>query len=237
MDRILLRFRPIAPKPGTTTADTFLKSGESTKKHSKYNFAKKRCNRRRKTVPPPAVTLSLLPETPDPTYPISPEANSRNELLPDAPVWLGFESEGHTAASEKVDPAVVALGSVVTVECVTDTWIQGDEACEWLLGSKDEEERKMKLEKDTCPVFISDGYGRVTWRNSAYKEIVGEGGVWLAKVPYPYSYCKGLTCRVRVKYACGKERTVPCDAWRMDSGDFAWRLDVTAALTLSIFPF
>ncbi|KAK7350692.1 hypothetical protein VNO77_09570 [Canavalia gladiata] len=235
MNKIMLRFRPIAPKPVPTAAASDASSSESGDAFSRSagpkgkNSGSKRCSRRilrRRTAPRPAVTLPLLPETPDPK-------NPADEKSKTAPVWLSFENRGG-AASEKLNrrwqPAAVGLGgSVVTVECVTDTWQEEEEE----EGSRDEE-RKVKLGKDTCPGFISDGYGRVTWTNGAYKEVVGEGGVWLAmKVTIPYPY-HGFACRVRVQYACGKERTVPCDVWRMDSGGFAWRLDVKAALSLSL---
>ncbi|KAK7411038.1 hypothetical protein VNO78_02382 [Psophocarpus tetragonolobus] len=200
VDRIMLRFRPIAPKP--------LPSDAALPPPPKRRRATKRSSRRRK-----AVTLPLLPETPDPAPAPAPQPNNK-----DAPLWLSFGNRG-------VDPRwyqapAGAAGSVVTVECVTDTW---------------QEERRVKLGEDTCPGFISDGYGRVTWTNAAFKEAVGEGGVLLAMrmtVPDPY---RGFTCRVRVQYACGKERTLPCDVWRMDtSGALAWRLDVNAALSLSL---
>lgn len=235
VDRIMLKYRPIAPKPGTTSdgsssestvADVFSRSGGTRRKQAKDNSGNKRCNRvirRKKTVPLPAMTLPLLPETPDPREP--PKEKRRNE-----PVWVSFEDRGH-ASPGKVNPAAGLGGSVVVVDSVTDTWL-GEGEGEWL--GRREEEVKVKLEGDTCPGFISDGYGMVTWTNRAYKEIVGGGGVWLAmkgRVPYPYRW---FTCRVKVQYACGKERTVPCDAWRMESGGFAWRLDVIAALTLSL---
>ncbi|XP_061359790.1 uncharacterized protein LOC133303838 [Gastrolobium bilobum] len=233
VDTIMLRFRPIAPKPvaGAATSDgSLLESGDAfsrsaKRKHARVNGGNKRCNRRfrrRTTAPPPVVTLPLLPETPDPKDP--PEAKSRNNV----PVLLSFENPRWFGGAR--DPPAVALGgSVVTVECVTDTWQDDGE----LLGNRDEE-RKVKLGEDTCPGFISDGYGRVTWTNRAYREMVGEEGVWLAmKVTVPYPY-RGFTCRVRVQYACGKERTVLSDVWRMESGDFAWRLDVNAALNLSL---
>jgi len=233
VDRIMLRFRPIAPKPCTASdVDAFSKPDRSRKNHSKDNTVNKRCNRRRKAVPSPAVvTLPLLPETPDPKVPLLP-SSAKNT---DQPVCLSFENHDHATTSEKVDLTAVGLGgSVVTVECVTDTWQHGDEGWEWLMESRDDEERKVKLENDTSPGFISDGYGRVTWRNSAYREMVGEGQVWLVRLPCSE---RGFTCRVRVQYAYEKERRVPCDAWRLDCGGFAWRLDVTAALALSCFPF
>ncbi|XP_020210755.2 uncharacterized protein LOC109795676 [Cajanus cajan] len=223
---IMLRYRPIAPKPlpAAATADVHAFS------RSKPKQAKQRTSRgirRRRNAPPPpapvpAVTLPLLPETPDPKK--TTEEAKRKSL----PVWLNFENR----AWEKPDRCW--YGTVVTVECVTDTWQQQEEEELGLGLGKSDEERRAKLEEDTCPGFISDGYGSVTWTNGAYRETVGGGGVWLAmkaSVAYPYG---GFTCRVRVQYACGKERTVPCDAWRMDSGGFAWRLDVKAALTLSL---
>lgn len=243
VDRIMLRFRPIAPKPGTPSdgsssesgaGDAFSRSGGSRRKHAKDETGNKRCNRgnrQRRTAPPPPATLPLLPETPDPKDP-PPEAKSGNNNAP--AVWLSFDNRGH-AGAVKADPPAAALGgSVVTVECVTDTWQEEEGEWGWLLLGGRDEERRARLGEDTCPGFISDGYGRVTWTNGAYREMVGEGRVWLAMkgtVPFPY---RGFTCRVKVQYACGKERTVPCDAWRMDSGGFAWRLDVTAALTLSL---
>ncbi|CAJ1975026.1 unnamed protein product [Sphenostylis stenocarpa] len=242
---IMLRFRPIAPKPlsaaalsdassSESAADAFSRSAGPKRKRAKgnTNTNTKRCTRRRNAPPPPhppptppPTTLPLLPETPVPKKTISGEGQKN------APVWLSFGDHGGAAAS--VDPywfpPPAVAGTVVMMECVTDTWREDDER----LGSGDEE-RKVKLEADTCPGFISDGYGRVTWTNGAYREVVGEGGVWLAmkvSVAYP---CRGFTCWVRVQYACGTERTVPCDVWRMDSGGFAWRLDVQAALTLTL---
>ncbi|KAK7330598.1 hypothetical protein VNO77_24795 [Canavalia gladiata] len=274
VDKIMLRFRPIAPKPvaGTTasdassseSSDAFFKRGSTKRKYVRNSNSSKRRTRRRKTRsspeqknPAPAVTLPLLPETPDPKD--SPardltqnkvqdnnDNNSfRNNLNKTMPVWLSFENRTPAKVEPyyyfgAMDPAAVRLGgwcSCVTVECVTDTWVEGEG-----LGSTDEE-RRVKLSKDTCPGLISDGYGRVTWTNKAYGEMMGHKGegesrVLLvmkvsAVVPYP-----SFTCRVRVvQYACGRERnslTVPCDVWRMDSGGCAWRLDVKAALSLRL---
>ncbi|ESW09931.1 hypothetical protein PHAVU_009G168000 [Phaseolus vulgaris] len=236
--RIMLGFRPIAPKPlpaaalsdassSETAADAFSRSTTSKRKRAKGNgkTTTRHCTRKRNAPPPPPppTTLPLLPETPVPKKTASRESHKS------APVWLSFGNRGGAVTS--VDPFwFPAAGSVVTVECVTEMWREEEGLG---LGSGDEE-RKAKLEEDTCPGFISDGYGRVTWTNGAYREVVGEGGVWLAmkvSVAYPY---RGFTGWVRVQYASGKERTVPCDVWRMDCGGFAWRLDVKAALTLTL---
>ncbi|XP_028766189.1 uncharacterized protein LOC114724081 [Neltuma alba] len=270
VQRIMLRFRPIAPKPtagstnsGTSSSessDAFHKGGRPKRKYVRDGGANngKRCNKRRKLSPEqngPVVTLPLLPEIPDPKTPlaIDPVIRAPKGLRNNgnAPMWLNFENEN--IAPGKVDPPVPfwyheqslmkAAGSCVTVECVTETWVEGEG-----LGGTDDE-RTVRLGKDTCPAFISDGYGRVTWTNGAYRSMVGQGGgseqgvrlvmkekagmaVRRAVVGYP-----SFTCRVRVDYTCGSKTsslTVPCDVWRMDSGGFAWRLDVKAALSLSL---
>lgn len=268
VQRIMLRFRPIAPKPtagssnsgssSSESSDAFPKGGRPKRKYVRDGSANnsKRCNRKRKLSPDqndPVVTLPLLPETPDPKNPraTDPTVPAPKDLLSDGnvPMWLNFEN----IAPGKADPPVPfwypdqsptrAAGSCVTVECVTETWVEGDG-----LGSTDEE-RTEKLSRDTCPAFISDGYGRVTWTNGAYRSMVGQSGgskqgVWLAirekvgmAVRRAVAGYPSFTCRVRMEYTCGKKKsslTVPCDVWRMDNGGFAWRLDVKAALSLSL---
>ncbi|EEF51828.1 conserved hypothetical protein [Ricinus communis] len=274
IDRIMLKFRPIAPKP----ANTFSSSPEIDEVGSRSSRGKRRCNktngnntnnkrckngnnnRKKKVlseekVGTAVVTLPLLPETPDL---LSPKQGKSG------PTWLSFGSNngngthhGTMLFGMSVDhqnvvthPQImrVVMGSCVTVECITDTWVNLDG-----LGGTDEEKR-MNLERDTCPGFISDGFGRVTWTNEAYKKMAGQGEdwrrgevvVWLVmkdKVTVMEAERVGnnraWTCKVRVQNqsTCRnvKERrsiTVPCDVWRMDSGGFAWRLDVKAALSL-----
>ncbi|CAJ1943676.1 unnamed protein product [Sphenostylis stenocarpa] len=262
MDKIMLRFRPIAPKPiaGATasdassseSSDALLKTRTTKRKYvTDNNYTTKRRTRRRKNTSSPelkqknkqpAVTLPLLPETPDRkdspardlTPPVAKEIRNNNYSNKNMPVWVSFENRSLT----KVEPYGAVMGgwcSCVTVECVTDTWMED----EWL-GSTDEE-RRVRLSRDTCPGFISDGCGRVTWTNEAYGKMMkgeGHGPVLLvikegAVVSYP-----SFTCKVRVvQYACGRERsslTLSCDVWRMDCGGFAWRLDVKTALSLRL---
>ncbi|TXG51313.1 hypothetical protein EZV62_023837 [Acer yangbiense] len=255
VDRIMLRFRPIAPKPTTggpvsptteSNGEVFSRAGKGKRK---YNNVNKRCNSSKKRkasseekVADSVVTLPLLPDSPARSPQMGPKDNDvvRNSK---SPMWLSFDKGG--GARDSADRTVVMMpqaqavrvvGSTVTVECVTDTWVGGDG-----LGSTDEE-RKMNLETDTCPGFISDEFGRVTWTNQAYKKMVGqEDGeemvVWLVmKVPVTVTVTyPAFTCRMRLRYNFGKEKsslTLPCDVWRMDGGGFAWRLDVKAALCL-----
>ncbi|XWS47837.1 hypothetical protein CRYUN_Cryun13aG0019300 [Craigia yunnanensis] len=253
MDRIMLRFRPIAPKPATGgsvspqgKSEVLSKSGRGKRRHSKESDAKsntKRCNRKRRLwSEEKIVTLPLLPQTPDCKDSIL--NDKKGEVVQKMmPLCLsfgqaddkkeGFLDGGRSAdsADVKAPQAVRVVGSCVTVESVTDTWVSGD-----VLGNTDEE-RKVNLGRDTCPGFISDRLGRVTWTNGAYKEMVGgEMMVRLVmKERLPIITYPVFTCRVRVQYAYGKERsylTLPCDVWRMDGGGFAWRLDINAALCL-----
>lgn len=252
VDRIMLRFRPIAPKPavssGSASADSTPEKSEVTgrvgrgKKRCNRDTGTKRCNNRRKksSVANDAVlgssvvtTLPLLPEMPDCV-----KREGRN-----APVWLSFEGvkEDRTLVSSAVavPQAVRMVASSVIVERVAEiTWGEGEE-----LGCTDEERRR-NLERDTCPGFISDGGGKVTWTNEAYREMVGGTAgdavrIWLELKETTEEWWPAFTCRVKVQYRSrwGKEKsslTAPCDAWRMDGGGFAWRLDVKAALSLGL---
>ncbi|XP_020217427.1 uncharacterized protein LOC109800914 [Cajanus cajan] len=255
VDKIMLRFRPIAPKPvagptasdasSSESGDAFLKSTTPKRKYVRDN--NKRGTRRRKNnvnTSTPVVTLPLLPETPDPK--VSPardlsrpaaDEEGKKKLNMKVAVWPGLEKRSMTMTKAEPYGAMGGRCSCVTVECVTETWVEG----EWL-GSTDEE-RRAKLSRDTCPGFISDGYGRVTWTNEAYGEMMkgegegqGQGRVLLVMKVSAVVAHPSFTCRVRVvQYTCGRERsslTVPCDVWRMDSGGFAWRLDVKTALSL-----
>ncbi|XP_010550721.1 PREDICTED: uncharacterized protein LOC104821508 [Tarenaya hassleriana] len=274
VDRVMLRFRPIAPKPATDGgggrspgdekyscnaesggSDVSYRTGRGKRKSLKENNGyTRRCNRRKrseKSRAATAVTLSLLPETPDgmifPDLKVSPA-----DQKPQGPFWLSF-SGGNTAVpypspyhTAEMMPQRMVVSSCVTVERVTDAWIDG-----YGIGRIDGE-RKMNLERDTCPGFISDGIGRVTWTNDAYKRMAREnipveGGapennrdmsmiVRLVMKERPMLMYTAFTCRVRVQYTCqnreGSPVIVPCDVWRMDGGGFAWRLDVKAALSL-----
>ncbi|KAJ6748449.1 VON WILLEBRAND FACTOR A DOMAIN PROTEIN [Salix purpurea] len=246
----------------------YTRNGTNSKKCSSGGNRKgKVLGEENKAVADSVVTLPLLPETPDRRDLGAKEL--KNEVGPcsvspmlaqSIPEWLTSDCKVKDQAGHQnrtagfgvsTDQTAVAsiVGSCVTVECVTDTWVDVDG-----LGRTDDE-KKINMEKDTCPGFISDDFGRVTWTNEAYRKMVGqgEGGdrqvfVWLAmkeKVPMAVTIAghKAFTCRVRVQYqkydTCRvnlKEKisivTVPCDVWRMDSGCFAWRLDVKAALCL-----
>lgn len=264
VDMIMLRYRPIAPKP--TSNETVLVPDSKNEVHSKTGRGKKRCSKESRSSPKRCsrrrkisseengagskVTLPLLPETPikkdsilvpvpcTQVNSLSSGSSSRGEQQQQTgiPSWLSFSQVNHTNQISFGRVITTVVRSCVTVECVTDPWIHGNG-----LGTNDRE-KQVHLAKDTCPGFISDGMGKVTWTNEAYRKMVNgeEAGVmvWLVMKERPLITYPAFTCRVKVQYTCGgKERssvvtTLPCDVWRMEGRGFAWRLDVKAALCL-----
>ncbi|KAF8105190.1 hypothetical protein N665_0162s0065 [Sinapis alba] len=258
VDRIMLRYRPIAPRPdsgGSSSPPANSVSPKSRRGKRKFskdkssssgggsvnsNVNSKRCNRQRNEESKnrsEVVTLPLLPETPERNEPPRAESGA-------ASLWLSFGDDGpYQTAKKNLDrkseliPAETetVVSSLLTVECVTKG--------EYELGFTDEE-RRMNLERDTCPGFISDGSGRVIWTNGSYRELVvgkeenccSKMTLWLVMKEKPLLTQRTFTCRMRVQYTCRDKEvrsiTSPCDVWKMNSGGFAWRLDLNAALCL-----
>ncbi|KAG2311454.1 hypothetical protein Bca4012_025939 [Brassica carinata] len=246
-DRIMVRFRPIAPKPTSDgSGGKPVSSGESGRRKRKCQqkentgSARRGTPRRRsdKTVGGDTkVTLSLLPETPDQSAFTDLKVSVEKQQ---GPFWLSFSDGGgmFTSAYQTVDvmQRKLVISSCMTVELVTDAWMDG-----YGLGRSDEE-RKMNLVRDTCPGFISDGSGRVTWTNDAYRKMardnipVEEGApenmsgdsfhviVRLVMRERPMLTYPAFTCRVKLRFTCQYRVrgsvTVPCNAWRMDNGGF-----------------
>lgn len=252
MDRIMLRFRPIAPKPaangevptangGTDGHGKAVAGGRGRRKSVKESSSSsRRCTngKKRKSSSPDqtaksgqdqkAVTLALLPEAPD----LSPTEQVTEKEKP--PMWVNF-GVGLDLTAAMPPPQQEVVVSFVIVEGITDTWADDIVARNMM----------RRLEEDTCPGFLSDGWNRVWWTNEAYRRMV-MGDTWgdhrmevsvvmRERVP---DTLQAFTCRVRVQRSCdgkqirGSSLTLPCDVWRIDGGGFAWRLDVDAALSL-----
>ncbi|KAJ0972370.1 hypothetical protein J5N97_020329 [Dioscorea zingiberensis] len=268
MDRIMLRFRPIAPKPsmggsGTPAAavasDGCTATGKGgrkrrgsaardggrgrkvVKKEDNSNTTSKSNSNSSSSSASSIVTLALMPETPERKEEKEEEVKSAQAVTYIPAAWKAGMASGVVVAPMPVRTA----GSLVTVECVTDTWREGVVVGSWW-GC--EEEARRAAATDTCPVFLSGELDRVTWTNEAYRRmVVGEGEdeeeeeeevrvslVTRGMIP-PAS--PAFTCRVRVRYACRKGKgslAAPCDVWRLADGALAWRLDVNAALSLSL---
>ncbi|XP_042504564.1 uncharacterized protein LOC122081479 [Macadamia integrifolia] len=250
VDRIMLRYRPIAPKPVVGGVVTGNSSPENKERVFRVERVKRRyvrddhrrCIRRRRvfleeklggfdeSVEDDTTVMRLLPLLPE--IPDRKDITERNTPVDLAPIWLKFSGKESTVLRPQ---PLRPVGSFVTVGRVTEeAYVDGE-----VLGSTDEE-RKKNLERDTCPGFISDGLNKVEWTNEAYKKMIGEGEsrpemeCLLTEEKLPLS-CPAFACPVRLQYTRSKEKhsmTIPCDVWRMDGGRFAWRLDVKAALSL-----
>ncbi|CAH2070786.1 unnamed protein product [Thlaspi arvense] len=257
VDRIMLRYRPIAPRPdsggsSSSPVDTVSpKTRRGKRKYLKENSSSSggsinsngNSKRRRKEEPKNGseiVTLPLLPEAPE--RKVSPPSQAR--VSSPASLWLSFGDNGRYQKAMKdsdltaeviTERTETVVSSLLTVECVTEG--------EYEIGCTDEE-RKMNLERDMCPGFISDRSGRVIWTNRSYRELVigkeekciRKMSVWLVMKEKPLLTQRTFTCRMRLQYTCCNNEvssiTSPCDVWRMIDGGFAWRLDVNAALCL-----
>ncbi|CAN6983770.1 unnamed protein product [Brassica oleracea var. botrytis] len=247
-DRIMLRFRPIAPRPTTDygCGGKPVSSGESCAGSSNVSFRGKRkcqqtengvtarrCTRRKrlnKTVAhggDALVTLSLLPEISDTKLSVASAEKQKRQ----GPFWLSFSDGGGmitpTYQSVEVMRRTVVISSCMTVDRVTDAWNDG-----YGLGRSDEE-RKMNLVRDTCPGFISDGSGRVTWTNEAYRKMardnirVKEGApenksgdsfhviVRLVMRERPMLTYTAFTCRVTLQFTPSR-CLATCGEWTME---------------------
>ncbi|ESQ32751.1 hypothetical protein EUTSA_v10004746mg [Eutrema salsugineum] len=255
VDTLMLRYRPIAPKPTTgnpcAAGDN---NNNSMSKRTKRKYVKVSKNNKstcrgksRSDLSDDreqsrAVTLQLLPEKADLSGEYTPL--DQDSLDPTVKTIIGEKTRETNAWGTFNGGATVEVETWVTVESVTGV-------CDGSSSSHAVEctdaEMVDNLGKDTCPAFVSDGSNRVVWVNEAYRRNVsGEDSssslpdvvVWLvAEESTVAMYCnyRAFTCRVRMQYTWQETKytkTVPCDVWKMEFGGFAWRLDTTAALTL-----
>ncbi|KAI9090747.1 hypothetical protein K1719_028600 [Acacia pycnantha] len=150
----MLRFRPIVPKPtarSTISGSSLSESGDAFPNGGKQK-------RKYVKMVAPTTATSAIGGGSYRWNRMEIKNNGNNVTM-----WLNFEIENMSLG--KVDPLVTPfwypdqppMRAVVTGSCVTETWaeLQGQ-------GGTDVE-RAVKLSKDMCPTFISDGYGRVMW--------------------------------------------------------------------------
>ncbi|XP_042001596.1 uncharacterized protein LOC121750962 [Salvia splendens] len=253
--RIMLRFRPIAPKPvgddaGSGTAEQNRRDLTGKRVKRKYVRIRARKSKRRPKskgldggnlpsppersgvddAPPPedkTLTLQLLGE----------RSEGEREICEiRAPESKGMRLRDEDRCSVATAADLRGYGSVmvtwIVMEGVTDKFAGVG------LGSSDKE-KMYNLERDTCPGFISDHRNNVIWVNSAYKRMVAEEKgflVWLVVKEELPQFCPSFACRVRVTQQNAQwqkwNKIVPCDVWKMEFAGFAWKLDVNTALSL-----
>ncbi|KAK8710286.1 hypothetical protein V6N13_145618 [Hibiscus sabdariffa] len=198
INSIMLRFRPIAPKPvsGESSSDGARIDNKNLllckpRAKRKYVRVRKNNTRRKKRSssdplhhdeasknPENIVTLQLLPEKTEGNGSVS-DQNGRVLEVNQDPLYVSNSNFNH----RWVDLMGVDEGTDRTVSMsqrrkatVVESWVTVEsvtESCMEVreLGSTDVERIK-NLEADTCPGFISDGLHRVQWVNGAYKRML-----------------------------------------------------------------
>ncbi|XP_059284868.1 uncharacterized protein LOC132038168 [Lycium ferocissimum] len=259
MNRIMLRFRPIAPKPvangsypGSTSEGNKMELLTKRRVKRKYVRVKKnsKCKNNKDDEAKKDGSLQFGDNSTVLTLQLMPESSSGVKKNPQTigsrPFWMNFQKSENNdiltvGSVDQVDRTVEmqkkrVVESWVMVDRITNTFVDGE-----ALGSTDMEKMK-NLEADTCPGLISDGLDRVQWVNLAYRRMVdpleGSGTIpelvtWLVvkeKIDLSSSL-PAFACTVRILYMKNSE-TMPCDVWKMEFGGFAWRFDAKAALRL-----
>ncbi|XP_076925635.1 uncharacterized protein LOC143588543 [Bidens hawaiensis] len=239
IDQIMLRFRPIAPRP--LTADRSGNALPAMRKRVKRKYVRVKKTKQKKIIYH-VNNLFDLDRTvtvadPDPLQSLQKVTN-----------WISFNTKGVTNDNNISADLKTAAVSKVTESWITLETVTGTCEDRKMFGYTDEEIMK-NLKADTCPGFISSGFGydEVRWVNPAYQSMVNvnsnlatsaEVAVWLVvKVDtlIVEKFMPAFSCRVRIEYRSSEKKsplTVPCDVCKMNSGEFAWRLDVKFALSL-----
>ncbi|MFS8011471.1 hypothetical protein Hanom_Chr14g01309511 [Helianthus anomalus] len=270
IDQIMLRFRPIAPRPATVESSGYMLPDSNIKRKRvkrKYVRVKKKINKAsecnlNKILFDLNGTAAMIENCRNNEFVV---ADPFQKPLQKPSNWISFDLSGNKSSVNKnnnnnnlfnfepvkkfsPDLHGVDLDTPEQRRKVVESWITVESVigtCEdrRMLGHTDNEIWK-NLELDSCPGFVSNGYDEVVWVNPAYRRMLdldGDGGVtivWLVvKVEKStvVKYLPAFSCRVRIEYRlCEKKRwmMVPCDVCKMDSGGFAWLLDVEFALSL-----
>ncbi|EOA24527.1 hypothetical protein CARUB_v10017781mg [Capsella rubella] len=260
VDALMLRYRPIAPKP-TSGQPCGVGDINNNNSSGSYGMSKRtkrkyvRVSKNNKTTcrgksrsdlsddreQTGVVTLQLLPEKSDLSGEYSPL--DQDSLDPTVKTIVGDETQETNTWGTFNGGVMAEVETWVTVESVTG--VSDGSLSSHAVGFTDVEIVD-NLGKDTCPAFVSDGSNRVVWVNEAYRRNVsGEDSsssldvavLLEAEEASAAMYCnyRAFTCRVRMQYTwkgTKYTKTVPCEVWKMEFGGFAWRLDTTAALTL-----
>ncbi|XVE67751.1 hypothetical protein DITRI_Ditri09bG0013400 [Diplodiscus trichospermus] len=200
---IMLRFRPIAPKPvagesGSGGAQFDNKNLLLCKPRAKRKYVRVRKNniKRKKRSsadhlhhdeasknPENIVTLQLLPEKTEADGSINLQNGAvfEENLDPLSLFNLNFKNCWVDCVGVVEEPDRMVVMSQKRRVTVVESWVTVEcvtDSCMEVreLGSTDVERIK-NLEADTCPGFISDGLNRVQWVNGAYRRMLmmGEG--------------------------------------------------------------
>lgn len=222
---VMLRFRPIAPKPDTggSSLPTENKNGpfvSQARTKRKYVRVCKDSNgyKREKMVSEEeskdgveqsVLTLQLLPERAQKKDLDAGDSSSKVDHTADKKavednhiqgpqMWL---SDNKWVFGD-MDPGAGSDRTAVMAQTrVVESWVTVEsvtDTCMDVRGIGFTDAEKIKnLERDTCPGFVSDGFERVQWVNEAYKSLVSQ----------EERYGESTECTVRLVV---KERLLPC---------------------------
>ncbi|KAL3526157.1 hypothetical protein ACH5RR_014529 [Cinchona calisaya] len=201
INRIMLRFRPIAPKPVadgsvSDSVSPARKTAPITKRRAKRKYARVKKNRKcskitnkqeeiiRKDLQFDLVNLGGTKVFSDIGSSKNNISTMKFELLEKQPALMNIFDNNNGILNTGLADRAVSTSAVRLVE----SWVVVDGMAETLpeiggLGSTDGEKMR-NLEMDTCPGLISDDMYRVQWVNLAYKRMVmdpygsgeGDGG-------------------------------------------------------------
>lgn len=197
INRIMLRFRPIAPKPaadGSVSDSTSAasKTPPVNLRRAKRKYVRVKKNRKCKKTDKDEENKDLL-QYDGALFSLQTDAavggtkvstdvgpstdGMRFEQRQQQPVLMNFDNNVilSMGLADQLDPAV-EMSPVRVVE----SWVVVDGMAETLpdvggIGGTDRE-KMLNLEMDTCPGLISDGMYRVRWANLAYKRMVDPRG-------------------------------------------------------------
>ncbi|GMI93984.1 DIG-like 4 [Hibiscus trionum] len=203
INRVMLRFRPIAPKPvagDSGSGESMLKSKNLvvTSKRTKRRYVRvcKKNNRKKRILDEAKednggnkgfVTLQLMPEKADLRESIVVERSwdldralgFNNYRFQDPPsLCLTLKKMVAADQAEIMGLSLSNPGRRRKRTTVVESSLVVEsvtETCidEGEMGNCTDVEKMKNLEKDTCPGLVSDGLNRVSWVNQAYKNMVG----------------------------------------------------------------
>lgn len=257
IEQIMLRFRPIAPKPVTDLSSSNILPEKSFTKRVKRKYVRvKKTKKKKKNKGETNFANenlfdldSMINDEVDVIDPLQKVSNwisfdsarnDRKDLVKNS--FFGSDSLDHKFSSDlhgvELDRRNL-VESWITIESVTGSCEDRN-----ILGYTDDEIWK-NLEYDSCPGFMSNSCYEVQWVNPAYRSMLNLDRsqatdvtvllVMKVENSMVVKYLPAFSCRVRIEYRLSEKKRrmmVPCDVCKMDSGGFAWRLDVKFALSL-----
>ncbi|KAE8672457.1 Detected protein of unknown function [Hibiscus syriacus] len=248
INRIMLRFRPIAPKPAngdSVSGDSTFgnKNTGVTSKRVKRKYVRvcKRNNTRRIALDEAkkdnagnkgSPSLHLLPESADldkstvgGDIDLSRTAGD-NYPIQDPPSPCLKLKKMVAAVGPSDQTALIASRGRTRRVTVLESRVTVENVTDTCMdggeiGNFTDVERMKNLEHDTCPSFVSDGWNHVLWVNEAYKKMVGGGTAVGVVVKEGLEFPRGsFSCRVGLQYVDGKGKK---KQWRMVPCD-VWKM-------------